>query len=139
MKKIVRLTESDLVRIVKRVISESSAVKLNSEQEKFKTFVTQNFTKMGKLMKKGKEAFGYNGQIDFKQGPDYMMVCNGSCGQTDITLVDTDAIKWDFKKGEISGVKSFGVDPKPIPINTSFEKCKQWFSNYWGSEISKYI
>jgi hypothetical protein len=133
MKKIVKLTESDLVRIVKRVISESSEVKSNPEQEKFKTFVIQNFTKMGELMKKGKEAFGLSGKVDVKQGPDYLMVCNGSCGQTDITLVDTDAVKWDFKKGEISGVKSFGIDPKPIPLNSSFEKCKNWFEYYWRS------
>ena len=140
MKKIVRLTENDLARIVKRVISESSKVQLNPEQEKFKSFVTQKFSQMGKLMKKGKEAVGLNSQIDVKEGPDYLMVCNGGCQQTDdINLMDNDAVKWDFKNGKIFGVKSLGIDPKPIPINTNFAGCKRWFDDNWGGDINKYI
>jgi hypothetical protein len=69
-------------------------------------------------------------EIDFDQNGN-QKVCDGPC-KSIIPGTDENAIIWDYKKGVVLGLKSFGVDPKPISIKTNFQQMKQWFDNTFG-------
>ena len=122
MKKIVRLTESDLVRIVKRVIKESNDTKLPTDdpiQKPFHKYVMDSW---------GITENPYSSEVKFDNG--IYTLCDGGCKSG--ILVDSDTISWDYKKGIVSGTKSFGSDPKPISIKSNLATMKKWFSDTWG-------
>jgi hypothetical protein len=57
-------------------------------------------------------------------------VCDGPC-KAMIPGTDENTIIWDYKKGIVSGLKAFGIDPKPISIKSNLGQMKQWFdANY---------
>jgi hypothetical protein len=62
MKKVIRLTESDLIRIVKRVIKESKGKNLMEDESK--TFIKMNLF-IPLIEKDGKKSLDYNGEIKF--------------------------------------------------------------------------
>jgi hypothetical protein len=68
--------------------------------------------------------------IDFDQNGNYKL-CDGPC-KAMIPGTDENTIIWDYKKGMVSGLKSFGIDPKPISIKSNFGQMKQWFDNTYG-------
>ena len=127
MKRIVRLTESDLVRLVNRVIKEqanpvSQTNKYPEDDPIQKPFYEYVSDRWG---------VGVTGvEIDFDQNGN-QKVCDGPC-KSIIPGTDQNTIIWDYKKGVVLGLKSFGVDPKPISIKTNFQQMKQWFDNTYG-------
>ena len=57
-------------------------------------------------------------------------VCDGPC-KAMIPGTDENTIIWDYKKGIVSGLKAFGIDPKSISIKSNLGQMKQWFdTNY---------
>ena len=125
MKKVIRLTESDLVRIVKRVISEdnSEAYKntpyYDPNQKPFYDYVRKKWGHDEDPMFATTEKFDKDGRFILVKG------------QLDRNLpfTDEDAIIWDYPNKVVRGTKSFGDDPKTIPIVSNFEKMKQWFDS----------
>jgi hypothetical protein len=73
--------------------------------------------------------------IDFDQNGNYKL-CDGPC-KAMIPGTDENTIIWDYKKGMVSGLKSFGIDPKPISIKSNFGQMKQWFDNTYGKSSQK--
>lgn len=118
MKKIVRLTESDLIRIVKRVLKEQNTKTTNNmtpDQKKFYDYVNDKWA----------DDWGN----DIVSNDKMFKICGGPCSS--IKGTDADSIIWDWSKNQIIGTKSFGIDPKPIPLNSTFDVCKRWFDAYW--------
>jgi len=195
MKKVIRLTESDLVRIVKRVISEQIVEKVagpyGTPPVQYYIFISEgkffiygtNATNKSPILLQGtlwnNNGSGYNTQdeaykviqsqlhsgkskssqrtsplFDPIQEPFYdyvrkkwghdedpmfatselqdkdgrFILFKGQFGRT-LPFTDEDSIIWDYKKGLVTGTKSFGDDPKPIPIVSNFEQMKKWFDS----------
>lgn len=124
MKKIVRLTESDLVRIVKRVIKESNDAKDPTTDPIQKPFWEYVSNRWGA----NETAIVLRPEIKYENG--IYTICDGSCGSN--ILVDSDSVSWDYKKGIVTGTKSYGSDPKQISIKSNLATMKKWFSDTWG-------
>jgi hypothetical protein len=78
MKKIVRLTESDLIKLVKRVISESDKDNIKTAKT-YPSFYSSNFDKHIKPQRKG----WYVGYITKSGDIDFMMVDRKPIDKTD--------------------------------------------------------
>lgn len=126
MKKIVRLTESDLIRLVNRVIIEQNSQNqnykgpdsLSPDQRKFYDYVSKKWNP-------NSDEFGL--EVDFL--PNSFKLCAGGCKSLPGT--DSDTLVWDWSKNQIFGTKQFGVDPKPLALNSTFDVSKKWFDSTW--------
>ena len=119
--KTVRLTESDLIRIVKKVISEQSVKgkdNLPTDQKKFHDYLMNTWFS-------GKKRYN----MDQENTSDMYKLCSGPC-QGGLGM-DSDTVTWDFKTNQILGTKEVGFDPKPIPLNSSFNDTVKWFSSWY--------
>ena len=65
-----------------------------------------------------------------------LKVCNGPC-KAMIPGTDENTIIWDYKRGVVLGLKSFGIDPKPISIKSNLSQMRQWFDNTYGYDPRK--
>ena len=74
-------------------------------------------------------------QIDTDQNGN-LKVCNGPC-KAMIPGTDENTIIWDYKRGVVLGLKSFGIDPKPISIKSNLSQMRQWFDNTYGYDPRK--
>jgi hypothetical protein len=107
MKKIVKLTESDLVRLVERVISEQMFENQtgNPDESKIVDYV--------------RKKWGLSGYDGLEQNSAYLSLTNKN----------GDELKFNIQKGIIELEKNFGIDPKPIPMKTNFIEFKKWFDS----------
>lgn len=122
-KKVVRLTESDLVRIVKRVVSEQtvkSPKNISQDQVNFEKYVTN------KLFPSIEDRYG-DMSVEFKDGK-YIL---GGKSDSLNSVIDNDSVIWDFNRNQIIGTKSFGNDPKPIPFSTNYTDSVKWFNSWF--------
>ena len=103
MKKIVRLTESDLVRLVKKGISEQNNGWMNPEQEKMYNYVRSVWGKNNTLPDGGSGVF---------------VISNNKT---------KDSITFDFSKKQITYSRDWKIDPTPISIQSKFVDFKSWF------------
>jgi len=129
MKKIIRLTERDLTRLVKRVIKEQLVSDPTKDpiQKPFWEYATDRW---------GKNIDPY-ASIEIEEDKNgNTVLCDGPCKGM-IPGTDTNTITWDYKKGMVLATKSFGIDPKPISIKTNFEQMRQWFDNTFGRSSQK--
>ena len=156
MKKVIRLTESDLIRLVRRVVKEQRTLPTDVKPQTNKRAgsaytdaYTDAYTTMGPKYDLIQQPF-YNyvqtrwgheedpyasTDIDFDQNGNFKL-CDGPC-KAMIPGTDENTIIWDYKKGMVSGLKSFGIDPKPISIKSNFGQMKQWFDNTYGRDSQK--
>lgn len=128
MGKIIRLTERDLTRLVRRVIKEQLVSEQTNKalykdpeddpiQKPFYEYVCDRW---------GANIDPYSSiEIDTDQNGN-LKVCDGPC-KAMIPGTDANAIIWDYKRGVVLGLKSFGIDPKPISIKSNFGQMRQWF------------
>ena len=65
-----------------------------------------------------------------------LKVCDGPC-KAMIPGTDENTIIWDYKRGVVLGLKSFGIDPKPISIKSNLSQMRQWFDNTYGYDPRK--
>jgi len=107
MKKIVRLTESDLVRLVNRVISEQMFENQtgNPDESKMVDYV--------------RKTWGLKRYEGIEQNSAYLSLTNKN----------GDELKFNIQKGIIELEKNSGVNPKPIPMKTNFNEFKKWFDS----------
>ena len=117
-----RITESDLVRIVKRVISEDykNTPYYDPIQEPFYNYVRTKWGHDEDPMFATDEKMDKDGRTTLVKGPAFGRNLPGT---------DEDTITWDYKKGVVTGTKSYGTDPKPISIKSNFEQMKKWFDS----------
>lgn len=117
-----RITESDLVRIVKRVISEDyeDDPMLDPIQGPFYHYVRTEWGADEDPLLATTRQTDKDGRI---------ILIKGTPGRRTLPGTDEDAIIWDYKKGVVTGTKLFGTDPKPISIKSNFEQMKKWFDS----------
>jgi TRAP-type C4-dicarboxylate transport system substrate-binding protein len=125
MKKIVRLTESDLVRIVKRVINEQSQDAEKFFRKKYPTVIEMAEyadNKVGSTMNRGLSFLSDNNGFYIK-----------TSSQSKINpLADDNQLMFSaLKNGKTSITynNDYGVDPTPIPFPRTFSEFKRWFDN----------
>ena len=124
MKRIIRLTESDLTRIVRRVISEQEDDEnvLNYFQKKYPEVIKMAEyadDKVGSTMNRGIYAF------KDKNG----MYIRTSEGTSIIPMTDDNMVTFSVMNNgttKIEYFNDFGVDPTPISIPKTFEQFKKW-------------
>jgi len=97
MKKIIRLTENDLFRIVKRVINEQL-----------------NYNEIDKMVKYVSSKWK---DTEIEQNSAFIEILNDNGS----------SIKFDIQKGVIIYDKNFAIDPKPINLKSDFATFKTWF------------
>jgi len=121
MKKVIRLTESDLHRIIKRVISEDykNRPDFDPNQRPFYDYVRKKWGHDEDPM------LATDNKID-KDGR--FILVKGQFGRN-LPFTDEDTIIWDYPNKVVRGTKSFGDDPKTIPIVSNFEQMKKWFDS----------
>jgi hypothetical protein len=115
MKKIVRITESDLVKIVKRIINESSDAMLSSKGITFNGVNISPVPGTGHLLfKSGNITKEYKVKVDtFFYGGPVSVVKLGRKGD-DITIEDNTGKKFDIKNTNILNlIKQFKLN-KPV-------------------------
>ncbi len=128
MKRIIRLTESDLARLVRRVIKEeqdNDQNVLNAFQRKYPEVIKMAEyadNKIGSTMNRGIYSF------KDKNG----MYIRTSEGSSIIPMTDSDMVTFSLMNNgttKIEYVNNLGVDPTPIPFPKTLEQFKKWFDS----------
>jgi len=137
MSRIIRLTENDLARIVRRVINEKSMEGTPaSKLEEIESDPIQKPFYEYVLSRWGHDEDPY-ASVDIERDQNgNLKVCDGPC-KAMIPGTDENTIIWDYKRGVVLGLKSFGIDPKPISIKSNLSQMRQWFDNTYGYDPRK--
>lgn len=109
---------------VKPLISEQTSKTpkdISQDQAKFEDYVQNKMFPTEDDVYMGEE-------VDW-DGESYK-ICAGGCKQA-LLSPDSDIVSWNFKTKQITGTKSFGIDPKPIPLNSSYNDSVKWFDSWF--------
>ena len=120
MKKVIRLTESDLVRLVKRVIKESA----EGVYKKYPQYHDKDGNMIGELGKM--EEYVMATWRKMGGGDSFSLEPNSTDDTHSITNGGRKVV-WDFKQKKIFFEKDFLFDPNPLPLNSNFNAFKTWF------------
>ena len=120
MRRTVRLTESDLVRLVKRVINEQST----SVYKKYPKYHDKDGNMIGELGKMEnyvtdvwiKEDGGSSFGLEPDSTEDTHSITNGGR-----------KVVWDLRQNKIFFEKDLKFDPNSLPLNSNFNTFKTWF------------
>lgn len=137
MKKVVRLTEADLTRIVKRVISEQVRLDRGQDEAIKKLDDAKNFfikkypevIKMADYADRNMSHRNYTGVYYDKDDKGYYVTTTPTLKNK---IVDDEFIKFSVLNNgttKVEFIQQYGVDPTPIPIPKSFEAFKKWFDS----------
>ena len=136
MKKIIRLTESDLIRIVKRVISEQKPDSMMSGQPGMKAPEDEIKSKFPEIYKMALYADGKMGSV-MNRGLSCMKdkmgyTINTSSSSSLNPLADEDSCTFSIPfngKTKVECTKSYGVDRTLSPLPQTFGEFKRWFDS----------